>query len=267
WPFALAGIISRLYAYSDSLLMSKMLSATELGYWSVPYKITFAFQFIPAALSASIYPVMSGLFMTDKDKIGDLFLKSWRYLFAIVFPLTLGLMALASPVIIKLYKAQFAPAIPVLQILLVSLIFGFLGFVTGATLNATNRQRVQTGLLAVVLIVNIILNLILLPKLGIIGAAWAALASNIILCVGGYWFCKKAIVIDGWQLVKYFSQTFFPAVAMALLAWYLSLHFHFILIIPFSAVLYLVLLLLTGAVDKNLIMKFYNKIFPKKSAL
>lgn len=267
WPFALAGIISRLYAYSDSLLMSKMLSATELGYWSVPYKITFAFQFIPAALSASIYPVMSGLFLTDKEKIGDLFLKSWRYLFAIVFPLTFGLMALASPVILKLYKAQFAPAIPVLQILLVSLIFGFLGFVTGATLNATNRQRVQTSLLAVVLVINIILNLILLPKWGIVGAAVAALISNIVLCVGGYWFCRKAIAINNLLLLKYFGQTFFPAGVMAVLAWYLSQHFHFVLIIPFSAVLYLVLLLWTGAIDKNLILKFYNKIFPKKSAI
>jgi O-antigen/teichoic acid export membrane protein len=43
WPFACAGIIGRLYSYSDSLLMSKMLTGRELGAWSVPYKITFAF--------------------------------------------------------------------------------------------------------------------------------------------------------------------------------------------------------------------------------
>ena len=74
-PFALAGIIGRLYSYSDSLLMSKMLSAKELGWWSVPYKITFAFQFIPLSLSASVYPVFSGLFLTDKPAIGPLFEK------------------------------------------------------------------------------------------------------------------------------------------------------------------------------------------------
>lgn len=265
WPFALAGIISRLYAYSDSLLMSKMLSATELGYWSVPYKITFAFQFIPAALSASIFPVMSGLYITEKEKIGDLFVKSWRYLFAIVFPLTLGLIALAEPVIVKLYKPQFAPAVPVLQILLVSLIFGFLGFVTGATLNATNRQRVQTALLAVVLVINIILNLVLLPKFGIVGAAIAALVSNFVLCLGGYLFCKKVVSIDVARLFKYFSQTFFPAAIMGAAAYYMSTRYHFVVIIPLCAVLYFLLILATGAVDRNLILKFYYKIFPKKN--
>jgi len=175
------------------------------------------------------------------------------------------LIALAEPVIIKLYKPQFAPAIPVLQILLVSLIFGFMGFVTGATLNATNRQRVQTGLLAVVLVINIILNLILLPKWGIVGAAVAVLISNIVLCLGGYWFCKKVVAINQLLLLKYFAQTFFPAGAMALLAWWLSARFHFILIIPVSAILYLLLLLWTGAFDKNLVLKFYYKIFPKKN--
>ena len=264
WPFALAGIISRLYSYSDSILMSKMLTATELGYWSVPYKMTFAFQFLPVAVSTSIYPVMSNLYLNQKEKIGDLFLKSWRYLFAIVFPLTFGLGVLAKPVIVTLYKVQYLPAVPVLQILLVSLIFGFLSFITGATLNATNRQSTQTALLFVVLVVNIISNLILLPKLGIMGAALSALLSNIILCCGGYWFSKKEIMINGWQLLKYFNQTFFPAIVMAICTYLLSQKMYFIFVIPLSVIIYGILLLLSGAVDKVLIIKFYNKIFNKQ---
>ena len=266
WPFALAGIISRLYAYSDSLLMSKMLSAKELGYWSVPYKITFAFQFLATAVSTSIYPVMSSLFLTEKEKIGELFLKSWRYLFVIIFPLSFGLAVLARPVIIFLYKAQFAPAVPVLQILLFSLIFGFLGFITGTTLNAINRQTTQTALLFVVLLVNIICNFILLPKYGIIGAAFAALISNALLTIGGFWFCKRNIAISGLELFKYFNQTFWPAVVMAGLTYLLVQKMHFILVIPMVALVYFILLFITGAIDKQLIIKFYNKIF-KKSVL
>jgi len=261
WPFALAGVITRLYAYSDSLLMSKMLPASELGYWSVPYKISFAFQFIPSALSASIYPVMSALYLTDKQKIGELFVKSWRYLFAVVFPLSFGLIALAEPVIVKIYKPQFAPSVPVLKILLVSLIFGFLAFVTGAALNAVNKQKIQTYLLAFVWGVNFILNLFLLPRAGIVGAAFAALLSNAILCAGGYYFSAKEIVIDSVKILKYFSQTFFPALLMAAFAHFLSAKLHFIIVIVLSAILYGVLIVLTGAVDKNLILKFYRKIF------
>ena len=266
-PFALAGIIGRLYSYSDSLLMSKMLSAQELGWWSVPYKISFAFQFVPVALSASVYPVMSELFLTQKEKIGDLFLKSWRYLFTIVFPISFGLIALATPIIIKLYKPQFAPAIPVLRILLVSLIFGYLSFITGATLNASNRQKTQTSLLAFALFINILANLLLLPKIGIMGAAYAALLSNIILSIGGFWFCRHLISIDLNVLFKYFNQTFWPAVLMALLAFYLSTKINFLLIIPLAAVFYGVLLFMVGGIDKNLIVKFYQKLLDSKKVI
>jgi len=264
FPFALAGIISRLYSYSDSLIMSKILGPQELGWWSVPYKITFAFQFIPVALSASIYPVMSSLFLDQKERIGELFLKSWRYLFTIVFPLSFGLMALSSPVIIKLYKPQFSPAIPVLRILLISLIFGYLGFITAATLNATNRQKIQTSLLAVALVANIISNLILLPRIGIIGAAISALLTNILLSVGGFVFCKRVINLDTVLLFKYFNQTFWPAILMGLLAFYLSTKIHFLIIIPLAFIFYSILLFAFGGVDKDLIVKFYYKIFGYK---
>ncbi len=266
-PFALAGIIGRLYSYSDSLLMSKMLGAQELGWWSVPYKITFAFQFIPVALSASVYPVMSGLFLTDKEKIGDLFLKSWRYLFTIVFPLCFGLMALATPVIIKLYKPQFAPAIPVLRILLTSLIFGFLSFITGATLNASNRQKTQTFLMGCALLLNVLSNLILIPKFGIIGAAYSALLSNILLCVGGFWFCHKIIVLDKSLLFKYLNQTFWPAFLMGILAYYLSTKINFLIIIPLAVIFYTLLLFLFGGLDRDLLTKFYYKIFGHKNTV
>ena len=149
--------------------MSKLLSAKELGWWSVPYKIAFAFQFIPVALSASVYPVFSSLFLTNKMAIGPLFEKSWRYLFAIIFPAAFGLIAIADPVVRKVFGQEFFPSIAPLRFLLLSLIFGFLSFITGALLNAVNKQKPQTGLMALVLVVNIILNLILLPRLGITG--------------------------------------------------------------------------------------------------
>jgi len=238
-----------------------------LGWWSVPYKITFAFQFVPVALSASVYPVMSELFLTQKDKIGDLFLKSWRYLFTIVFPISFGLMALAAPVIIKLYKPQFSPAIPVLRVLLASLIFGYLGFITGATLNASNRQKTQTSLLAVALIINVVANLILLPKIGIMGAAFAALLSNVFLCVGGFWFCRTIIFIDLKVMFRYFSQTFWPAFLMAIFAYFLSTKINFLFIIPLAMLLYGCLLFIFGGIDKNMILKFYNKVLDSKKVV
>ncbi len=259
-PFALAGIIGRLYSYSDSLLMSKLLSAKELGWWSVPYKITFAFQFIPLALSASVYPVFSGLFLTNKMAIGPLFEKSWRYLFAIVLPLAFGLIAIADPVVRHVFGQEYSPSIAPLRFLLVGLIFGFLSFITGALLNAINKQKTQTGLMGLVLVVNIILNLILLPRLGITGAAIAALVSNAVLCLAGFYFASRHVVINFKNIIKYINQTLWPALAMAAVVYYLSEKLHYIHIILIGGAIYLVLICFTGVVNKEHVLIVINKL-------
>ncbi len=259
-PFALAGIIGRFYSYSDSLLMSKLLSAKELGWWSVPYKIAFAFQFIPVALSASVYPVFSSLFLTNKMAIGPLFEKSWRYLFAIIFPVAFGLIAIADPVVRKVFGQEFFPSIAPLRFLLLSLIFGFLSFITGALLNAVNKQKTQTGLMALVLVVNIILNLILLPRLGITGAAIAALASNVVLCLAGFYFAGRQVVINLKNIIKYINQTLWPALIMGAVVYYLSEKLHYIPTILIGGVIYFILIYFTGVFNKQNITIILSKV-------
>ncbi len=262
-PFALAGIISRLYSYADSILMSKMLGAEHLGWWSVPYKITFAFQFIPAALSASVYPVMSILSVSDASKVGWLFEKSWRYLFIIVFPLALGIGILARPLIIKIYGTGFLPSVPVLQILLIGLVFGYLSFITGALLNATNHQKVQTVLLAIALVFNVGLNLALIPLWGIIGAAIAAVLSNIILAIGGFYFARRFAIINGENIFRFANQAIWPALVMALIVYYLSLKINFIWAIPVGAIIYGGLLFLTGGLSLEMVREETRKIWKR----
>lgn len=264
-PFALAGILGRLYSYSDSLIMSKFLTAQDLGWWSVPYKITFAFQFIPMALSASVYPAMSSFTITDPARIGELFVKAWRYLFIIIFPLSLGLIAVARPVIIRLYGIEYLPSVPILRILLVSLFFSYLSIISGALLNATNRQKIQTGLIATVLVVNVVLNLILIPKFGIIGAAYAALFSNIMLWIFGLAFVRTVIALPSRKLFGHGLHIFSLAIFMAVLVYFLTLNMSFILTVPVGAAVYAILLFLTGVVDWDLLKNYLQKISLKKS--
>ncbi|MDO8626336.1 MAG: flippase [Candidatus Magasanikbacteria bacterium] len=214
WAFAAAAILSRLYAYTDSIFISKILPPAHLGWWSVPYKIAFAWQFIPVAVATSLYPVFSRHFK-DVEKIRETFIKAWRYLFMVVFPLALGIIAVARPLVLKLYGAEFEPSIIVLQVLMLSLIFGFLSFISGAVLNASNRQNTQTVLMGVALIVNVILNLLLLPRYGLVGAAWAALATNIILTVAGFMMCDRFLKFSYLAIFKLALRYLIPAVIMS----------------------------------------------------
>ncbi len=259
-PFALAGILSRLYSYSDTLIMTKLLSAKELGWWSVPYKISFAFQFIPVALSASVYPVFSSLYIENKEKIDILFAKSWRYLLTIVFPIVAGLFVLAEYLIVKIYTPAYLPSVPVLRILLISLVFSYLSFITGALLNATNRQRIQTILVAVSLAVSVTINLIFLPRIGIMSAAYAALTGNFIMCLGGFIFSARFIKINYLVIFKYVNQTIWPAMVMGVVVYYLSLRINFLLTIPVGGVVYVGLLFVTGGLSIGFLKESLVKI-------
>lgn len=259
-PFALAGIIGRLYSYSDSLIMSKVLSAKELGWWSIPYKVTFAFQFFPIALSASVYPVFSDFFINKKSEIAPLFEKSWRYLFTIVFPISFGLIAVADPVIKIVYGKEYAPSILPLRILMISLIFSFLSFITGALLNAINRQKTQTTIMAVALGLNIVLNLALLPVMSIAGAAIAALASNIALVSLGFYLAKKDIPLNLKNICRQAMRVFWPALAMGLVVYFFSDKINFMILILSGAVVYFGLLFASGAMDKETISRLILKV-------
>ncbi|MDD2757895.1 MAG: flippase [Patescibacteria group bacterium] len=263
WPFALAGIIGRLYSYSDSMLMSKMLTARELGWWSVPYKITFAFQFIPLALSASVYPVFSSLFAVNREEIARLFEKSWRYLFIIVFPLSAGIFAIAEPFITKVYGQNYFPSVLPLRILVISLVFGYLALISGALLNAIGQQKKQTILMACALLISIVANVILIPKLGIIGAAISALIGNFFLWLSGFTLANRYAQLNKMALFSYSLRAIVPAVIMGG-AVYLSLpYLSLFLAIPLGGMVYFGLLLLSGGLNRELLAEVKIKIFSR----
>ncbi len=195
-PFAIASILARFYSYADSMILSKIATLTDIGFYAIPYKITFAFQFIPLALVASLYPKFSEQFLSDRTRLSQSFLNSVRYLLIIVLPISVGVGVLSRDIILLLYTEMYLPSVLPLQILLGGLLFSFVSFPIGAFLNACDRQKTQTKIVAFVLIVNILLNLLLIPKLGIVGAAISASIGNFLLTVLGLREVRKIIQIE-----------------------------------------------------------------------
>ncbi len=218
-PFALAAVFARIYSYVDSILLKQMLGTEAVGWYSTPYKITFAFQFIPMALVAALYPRMSEYFVHQKEKLSVILHDSIKYLLVVATPIAIGICVLAQPIIVMLYGDAFLPSVLPLQILIVSLIFSFVGFPIGACLNACNRQATQTTIVAGVMVLNIIMNLLLIPRIGVAGAAVAALVGNTILSLVGYYFLSQITVLSHFQYASTFFRVLFCGIVMGLSVW------------------------------------------------
>lgn len=247
-PFAVAAILARLYSYTDSILLSKLAGDVAVGLYSIPYKITYAFQFVPLALVAALYPRFSEYFERDQNRLAYVFERGLKYLLIMVLPIVVGISLLAKDIVLSVYTAEYLNSIIPLQILLAGLIFSYVSFPIGAFLNACGRQTTQTVIVALVLAVNVILNLILIPRFGVAGAALAALAGNILLAVLGYSMLPRITFIHHGWLANTALRVCLAAGVMGVFVWWINQLSHFTMAILAGAVVYPVMLLATRAV-------------------
>jgi O-antigen/teichoic acid export membrane protein len=213
-PFAVAAVLSRIYSYADTMILSRMLGDAAVGIYSIPYKITFAFQFIPMALIAAVYPKFSELYVSDKQRLVYIFEHAMMYLLIIAVPITVGIFVLASDIITLLYADAYLASIVPLQILILSLLVSFISFPIGALLNACDRQVAQTKIVALALIINITFNLLLIPNIGVSGAAIAAVVGNIVLTFCGYYIASSIITMPHWNMILKLSKIILAGVCM-----------------------------------------------------
>ena len=181
--FAMAGIFVRIYNAADSVLLGYFSGSAAVGLYSVPAKVVTALQaLIPGAIIASIYPAMSHYYVNSRVMLERIFERSVGYLLMLALPITGGLLVLI-PTLLRTIWPAYASAASTFFLMAIGIPFLFLTFPSGYLLNACNRQRKNTINRAVITFVNIVLNLLLIPYWGIVGAGIAFLAANVLLFI------------------------------------------------------------------------------------
>lgn len=248
-PFALAGIFVKVYSYVDSIIISKIIGTTAVGVYAVAYKFTYAFQFLPMAFVAALYPGMSAMVgKRDTDGLTRLFDDAIWYVAVLAAPISFGLWAVAGDAI-ALAGDGYANAAPVLAALIFVLIPIFLDFPVGSLLNAANRQATKTAVMGVTMVINVICNLLLIPMFGLLGAAYSAVLSFTFLFVAGFWFVPRVIPNYGFgRMLRTVVPIVFSAAAMGLATRLIRPYSGFYLVLPIAIVLYVLMLALTRSI-------------------
>jgi len=213
-PFALAGAFVKVYTNADAVMLTHFRGEAAAGLYSVPYKLTFAFQFVPMAFTAAFYPAMSRAYAADKRELGDLLYKALWALMLIAAPIAAGIMALAPELVRFVYGADYAPAIVALQLLIISIVPIFLDFPIGSLLNASDRQMTQTKLMGMATVISVALNLALIPAYGLTGVVIASIVSHAALLIGGFVAVGRFLE---WPALKFLGLAIRAALAAALM--------------------------------------------------
>ena len=103
----------------------------------------------------------------------------FKYLLILGLPIAVGTTLLASPIILLLYKSGFSQSIDALQILIWAIPLIFINYILGTAINSINKQRETVKTTFIAMILNIVLNVLLLPRYGLIAACYITVLTEL----------------------------------------------------------------------------------------
>jgi len=178
WPLILSGVAISIYMRIDQVMIKNMLSAEAVGNYAVAVKLSEIWYFIPMAITSSLFPAI----INAKKRSEKLYYERLQKLYDLMTWLAIGIALpitfLANDIIRLLFGAQYQDAAGVLRIYVWAGVFVFLGVASSQYLIAENYTRISFFRTVIGAIVNVILNIILIPKYGINGAAMATIVSQ-----------------------------------------------------------------------------------------
>ncbi len=259
FPFALLVGFSTLYNRIDVVLITKYLGYAETGLYTAAYKFFDLLAFFPAVVSHSLYPVFASLMAQHNVREIKLTMERYlRFMVAVALPIAVGGMLLARPIITLLAGDQFAGAAPVLAVLVWAPAILFIYIVVNS-LVISQLTKFAMFITAGNVVLNIIGNIILLPRVGIIGAAAMTVASELVQGIFYFYFVRKKITH-----FKFFSNTWKPIIASALMGGvvWLVRDMQLFIVIAIGIVVYTIVLFLFQFFSKEDIM-FARRLISK----
>lgn len=179
-PLIFASAFFAVYARIDQVMLKNMVGTESVGLYDAAVRISELWYFLPNLIMASLFPAI-----INAKKVSEvLYYARVRKLFILIFTISfitaLITMILSKYFIFIIFGAGFIGALSVLNIYVWSNIGAALNSLTQQVLLAENLSKKISWIVFLGMITNIVLNLLLIPKYGMTGAAYATLISYII---------------------------------------------------------------------------------------
>ena len=188
WPLMLSAVAISIYMKIDQVMIKNMLGNEQAGIYAVAAKLSEVWYFIPGIICTSLFPSIINTMNASKELFENRMQKLYSLMFWISFFIA-SFTTIFSYLIIKiLFGAAYMGAVTTLQIYVWAGVAVFLGGAVGQYLIVSNLTKISFYNTALGALVNVTLNIILIPKIGIAGAAIATLISYLTATFGIFLF-------------------------------------------------------------------------------
>ena len=177
--FIVSSLMVTIFAQTDKIMLKSMLSSEAVGIYSAAVTCATLTNFVFASIIDSFRPVVFENKSISKEKYED----SIALCYAIIIFLSLGQSAVCtifSKLIIRiLYGAEYAASASVLALVVWYTTFSYLGSIRNIWILSEDKQKYLWIINLSGATANVVLNLILIPTIGVMGAALASLVTQI----------------------------------------------------------------------------------------
>ncbi|MHB8709187.1 MAG: flippase [Desulfuromonadales bacterium] len=208
WPLFFSCIIIAVYLRIDQVMLGEMVGSEAVGVYSVAVRLAEVWFFFSAAVYWSLLPGLVAARAASEALFYERLQKYYNLMAFSAYAIAIPVMLLANWLVLTLFGAEYAGAGPMLAVLIWANLFIYLESARSAFFNVMNWYRPHFVTVALGAILNIVLNLYLIPRHGGLGAVIAS-------CIA-YWFAAhgacflyKPLHRTGWMLTR---AIFYPKI-------------------------------------------------------
>ncbi|HEY5512179.1 MAG TPA: flippase [Geomonas sp.] len=201
WPMMLSAFVTMVYLRIDQVMLGTMAASEEVGIYAAAVRLSESSGFISMAICASMLPVIAQAGSVDTEESKARIQRLYNLMALVAYSIAIPTTFLSGWLVQTLYGPAYSKAAPLLAVLVWCTLFTNLG--AARTIYMISRNWTRANLVCLVAggIINITLNLILIPRYGAMGAVIASFIS--------YWFAVqgsclffKSLHNTGWMLTK-----------------------------------------------------------------
>ena len=190
-PLMLNSLLATAFIQIDILILQALQGTAVVGHYNAAYKFLNAMNVLPAAVVLAAFPLMARA-AGDAAELARWFTRTWRVLVTAAAGVVVLFFIFAEPWIDTLLGPEFLPeTATALAILIWFLPLSYLNGALQYVVIASDRQWRLTPAFLIATLVNVVLNLALVPIWGFVAAAATTIGSEVVLLAGLGWILRK----------------------------------------------------------------------------
>lgn len=192
-PIIFTSVSAMVISYTDTLTITFFRGLKEAAFYNAAAPTARMLWIFGETLMLIILPLSSELWVKNKDYLKEGIELVYRYAFVIVLPLALVLFSFPELTLKLLFGEEFQTASTALRILAISAVVLTVGNINNSVFSGIGRPRVTSMIVFSAAVLNLILNIALVPVYGIVGAASSTLIAFTLILVLSSLKLKKII--------------------------------------------------------------------------